>query len=98
MVFVERFDADALGEAPIVRTRRAGDVFQPLGMARGKKLKDFMIDAHIPRRWRGRVPLVEAEGRIAWVVGWRIADWAKVAVSSRRVLEIRFERVADCAV
>ena len=93
--FVERFDADALGEAPIARTRRAGDTFQPLGMAGEKKLKDFMIDAHIPRRWRDRAPLVESEGRIAWVVGWRIADWAKVEASTRRILEIRFKRASD---
>ena len=93
--FLERFDADALGKAPIVRTRRAGDTFQPLGMASEKKLKDFMIDAHIPRRWRDSVPLVESEGRIAWVVGWRIADWAKVEAGTRRVLEIRFERTSE---
>lgn len=93
--FLERFDADALGKAPIARTRRAGDTFQPLGMAGEKKLKDFMIDAHIPRRWRDRAPLVESEGRIAWVVGWRIADWAKVTTSTRKVLEIRFERTSE---
>ena len=93
--FLERFDMDALGEAPIVRTRKAGDTFQPLGMVGEKKLKDFMIDAHIPRRWRDSVPLVESKGRIAWVVGWRIAEWAKVEAGTRRVLEIRFERTSE---
>ena len=91
----ERFDADAIGETPLLRTRKAGDTFQPLGMVSEKKLKDFMIDAHIPRRWRDSVPLVEACGRIAWVVGWRIADWAKISPRTRRVLEIRFEKVSD---
>lgn len=91
----ERFDADAIGEIPLLRTRRAGDTFQPLGMGSEKKLKDFMIDEHIPRRWRDRVPLVEARGRIAWIVGWRIADWAKISRRTRRVLEIRFEKVPD---
>ena len=90
----ERFDADVLGNTVQVRTRRAGDVFQPLGMGGEKKLKDFMIDAHIPRRWRDGAPLVESEGRIAWVVGWRIADWAKVGPNTRKVLEIRFEKVS----
>ena len=91
----ERFDADAIGETPLLRTRKAGDTFQPLGMDSEKKLKDFMIDSHIPRRWRDSVPLVEACGRIAWVVGWRIADWAKISPRTRRVLEIRFEKVSD---
>ena len=66
-----------------------------MGMDSEKKLKDFMIDSHIPRRWRDSVPLVEACGRIAWVVGWRIADWAKISPRTRRVLEIRFEKVSD---
>ena len=91
----ERFDADALGDDLLVRTRRAGDTFQPLGMKGEKKLKDFMIDARIPRRWRDSVPLVESNGRIAWVVGWRIADWAKVPPGARRVLEARFERAPN---
>ncbi len=91
--FSERFDADTLGDVPLVRTRREGDTFQPLGMSGEKKLKDFMIDAHIPRRWRDSVPLVESGGRIAWVVGWRIAEWARVGSGTRRILEIEFERV-----
>ena len=91
----ERFDADAIGETPLLRTRKAGDTFQPLGMGNEKKLKDFMINEHIPRRWRDSVPLVETSGRIAWVVGWRIADWAKISPRTRKVLEIRFEKVLD---
>ena len=91
----ERFDADEIGETLLLRARKAGDTFQPLGMGSEKKLKDFMIDAHIPRRWRDSVPLVESRGHIAWVVGWRIADWAKISPRTRRVLEIRFEKVSD---
>ena len=89
----ERFDADALGDAPLARTRRAGDTFQPLGMRGEKKLKDFMIDERVPRRWRDGVPLVESRGRVAWVVGWRMAEWAKVGPHTRRVLEMEFEKV-----
>jgi tRNA(Ile)-lysidine synthase len=59
-------------------------------MSQDKSLKDFMIDSHIPRRWRDNIPVVEAGGRIAWVVGWNIADWAKVRNSTRRILEIIF--------
>ena len=92
LCLVERFGLDAIGSGAIARTRRAGDRFQPLGMASEKKLKDFMIDAHIPSRWRDSAPLIEAGGRIAWVVGWRIADWAKAPPGARRALEMRFER------
>ena len=59
------------------RSRKPGDRFQPLGMDKFKKLHDFMIDSKIPRSWRDRVPLVCSPKGIAWVVGWRIADWAE---------------------
>ena len=89
--FVERFDADVMGERLWARRRAPGDRFQPLGMVGEKKLKRFMIDARVPRSWRGRVPVVESGGRVAWVVGWRIADWAKVRGDTRRVLRMGFE-------
>jgi tRNA(Ile)-lysidine synthase len=88
--FSERFDANRLGRNLHMRTRMPGDRFQPLGMDRDKSLKDFMIDTHIPQRWRDRIPLVDSSGRIAWVVGWYIADWAKVRDDTQRVLEITF--------
>ncbi len=87
---VERFDSDALGHELLVRTRRQGDVFRPLGMSSEKSLPDFMKDAHVPARWRDRLPIVvKASGEVAWIVGWRIADWAKITDTTRRVVEIR---------
>ena len=72
-------DATAIVHGPLtVRGRRAGDCFQPLGMAQAKRLQDFLVDARVPRSTRGRLPLVLADDRIAWVVGTRIAEWARV--------------------
>ena len=90
--FSERFDANRLGRDLHMRMRKPGDRFQPLGMDRDKSIKEFMIDAHVPQRWRDRTPLVESGGRIAWVVGWCIADWARVRDNTQRVLEITFSR------
>ena len=88
----ERFDADALGTGLFVRTWQEGDRFQPLGMTGEKKLQDFFVDEKVPRRKRSRVPLVCAtDGRIAWVVGHRIAEPFKVTKQTRRVLAVRFE-------
>ncbi|MDO8750360.1 MAG: tRNA lysidine(34) synthetase TilS [Dehalococcoidia bacterium] len=83
---------DAVGGNALVRIRKPGDSFQPLGMKGSKKLKDFMIDAHIPRLWRDGVPLVVTEEGIAWVVGWRIAHWARVTPETEEVVEITFFR------
>ena len=65
----------AVLDAPLqVRAWRPGDRFRPLGLAGRKKLQDFFGDAKVPREARARVPLVLSGGRIAWVVGYRIAE------------------------
>ena len=83
-------DYDALDGQLWVRSRIAGDRFQPLGMSQPKKLQDFMVDSKIPRARRDRVPLVVSPRGIAWVVGWRIAEWAKVRGDEARLLELGF--------
>ena len=91
--FVERF-GQAVDVASLqVRSRLPGDRFQPLGMTGTKKLKDFMIDEKVPTFQRDSVPLIVTSQGIAWVVGWRIAEWAKVDPADRECLEIRIERV-----
>ena len=85
----EKFDADALGSELYVRTRRQGDVFRPIGMGSEKRLSDFMKDSHVPARWRDRLPvMVTSSDEVVWVVGWRIADWAKITDDTRRVVEV----------
>jgi len=91
--FEAYLDLDRAGEEILVRPRRAGDRFQPLGMEQPKKLQDFMVDAKIPREWRDSVPLVCSPEQILWVVGWRIDERAKVTPETKRVLCIEFERV-----
>ena len=91
----ETFAAAALGDNLRARTRAPADRFQPLGMKSDKNLADFMIDAHIPRELRDKIPLLESGGRIAWVVGWRMADWAKATPDARRCARVSFERLDD---
>jgi tRNA(Ile)-lysidine synthase len=84
---------NAVGDVGVLRTRQPGDRFQPLGMAGEKKLQDFFTDAHVPRGWRDRVPLLVCRGRIAWVVGYRIAEWAKahpIPDGGSSTLQIRY--------
>jgi tRNA(Ile)-lysidine synthase len=89
--FAECLDLDAAGTDLVVRRRKAGDRFQPLGMGEPKRLQDFMVDAKIPRLWRDRIPLVCSPDGIIWVVGWRIAESVKVANGTRKVLWLKFE-------
>lgn len=63
-----------------IRNRSDGDRFQPLGMAHSVKLQDFFVNQKVPREQRDAVLLAESptDGRIACVIGWPPAEWAKV--------------------
>ncbi|MDY6835279.1 MAG: tRNA lysidine(34) synthetase TilS [Chloroflexota bacterium] len=84
-------DPDVCGNDLTVRTRKPGDRFQPLGMSESKKLQDFMVDAHIPKAWRDRIPLVCSSEQILWVVGWRINNTIRVTENTRRILRLTFQ-------
>jgi len=87
------FDLAKVGKELMVRRRRPGDRFQPLGMSQTKKLQDFMVDSRIPVSWRDRVPLICSPEQILWVVGWRIDDRVKVTEHTKDILLIKFERL-----
>ena len=61
-----------------IRSRQNGDRFQPLGMLREKKLKDFLIDRKIPSESRDRIPLLIWSGKIVCVTGVEISEAFKV--------------------
>jgi tRNA(Ile)-lysidine synthase len=82
-------DLDAVGEELWVRRRRPGDRFQPLGLRAEKKLQDFFVDAKVPRGQRDGVPLLCARRGVVWVVGHRIAEWARIRGTTGRVLRLR---------
>lgn len=83
-------DVDLVGSTVEVRARVDGDRFQPLGMPSSMKLQDFMVNAHIPARWRDRVPLLVSERGIAWAVGYRISEWAKLSPKSEKALIVEY--------
>lgn len=84
----------SLIDMPIhVRSRESGEVFQPLGMHGHKKIQDFMVDARIPQVLRDRIPLLATITSVAWITGWRIAEWSKVQSADKNCLKIRAELV-----
>lgn len=88
--WVAYLDAASISGELLARARVDGDRFQPLGMAGVRKLQDFMVDEGVPRAWRSRIPVVECERGIAWVVGYRPAEWAKITAGTQRALRLEF--------
>jgi tRNA(Ile)-lysidine synthase len=62
-------DAAALASDLEVRSWRAGDRMRPLGLGGTKSLQDLFTDRKVPRAERHRLPVVLADGEIAWVPG-----------------------------
>jgi len=80
----------------VVRARRPGDRFHPLGLGGRKKLQDFFVDRKVPREERDRTPIVvDGDGRIVWVAGHGIAEDFRVSQGTHDVviLKLRGERV-----
>ncbi|MBI5125855.1 MAG: tRNA lysidine(34) synthetase TilS [Planctomycetes bacterium] len=88
----EVFDLDRLELPLLVRTRRPGDRFWPIGAGGEKKLKDFFIDAKIPRPRRDDWPLVCDSKRPVWVVGLRMDERSKITPDTRRAIKLSIVR------
>ena len=66
------FDYDKIGLPLLVRNRRPGDRFHPVGLGgNSKKLQDLFVDAKVPRRKRDTIPLLCSGNDILWVMGMR---------------------------
>jgi len=86
------FDWSRLRGPFVLRSRRSGDRFHPLGMKGRCKLSDFFIDRKIPRALRDDVPLLVGRDGIIWVVGSQIGEPFKVSGSTATVLSARCTR------
>jgi len=82
-------DFEILGSGPYqIRPATAGDRFIPLGFKGSCRVSDLLRDAGTAphrRNW----PVVIVGGKIAVIPPLRVADWAKLTPSSRRVVEFK---------
>lgn len=85
---VQFLDLDKIVMPMILRTWRHGDAFVPLGMKQEKKVSDFLIHEKVPLRLKNDVLVLENQGEIIAIVGFRISDKFKVSSQTQRVLRI----------
>ncbi len=90
--FIQEMDYGVATNSLMVRARLPGDRFQPLGMETEKSVKEFFIDAKVPRPWRPRVPIVANPSQIVWIVGYRVDDRFKVTASTQQILRLEFQK------
>jgi tRNA(Ile)-lysidine synthase len=89
--FIKYFDYDLINNDIILRYRKDGDRFSPLGMKGSKKIKDYYMDLKIPKNERNEVPMICFNKEIAWIVGYGISEKFKVKDTTKNVLQIKIE-------
>ncbi|WP_375416627.1 tRNA lysidine(34) synthetase TilS [uncultured Hymenobacter sp.] len=83
-------DADKLKFPLTLRRWQEGDWFMPLGLKGKKKLSDFLIDQKVPLNLKDDVRvLTSADGKICWVVGFRVDERFKVSEETAQVLTVQ---------
>ncbi len=83
-------DADLASFPLIIRPRKNGDCWQPLGMEKGsQKLSDFFINEKCPPRARARWPLVCSGEQILWIPGYRPSQVCRISAGTRKILHLR---------
>ncbi len=86
-------DADkaaALGEPIVIRPRREGDRFMPVGAPGRKKLKDLLIDRKVERTERSRIPLIAAGSEVLFVTGIAASETVKVDENTVRMIRAEY--------
>lgn len=76
----------------VVRNRRDGDRFQPLGFPREKKLKELLIDRKISSASRDRIPLLLWNDVIVWVGGIEVSERFKITGDRADQYEVSLEK------
>lgn len=89
---IKYFDYDNIEEKITIRFRRDGDKMKPLGMSGSKKLKDIFINLKIPREERDRIPILEFDSKIVWMVGYKTSEDFKVTKDTKKLLKVVFQR------
>jgi tRNA(Ile)-lysidine synthase len=87
--FVERFDFDKIKPPLVVRFRRPGDRFVPLGLGEEKKVGKFLTAARVPQEVRQKLLIVADSKKIIWVWPIRIGEQAKVTDGTRKILQLQ---------
>ncbi|MFL6245196.1 MAG: tRNA lysidine(34) synthetase TilS [Thermoanaerobaculia bacterium] len=78
----------------LLRNRRPGDRFQPLGMQHSKKLKDFLIDRKIAVDFRDRLPLLLWNNEIVWVAGVEVSERFRITGAEADRYEVWLDEVS----
>ena len=81
-------DLDKIQQPVIIRNRRDGDWFQPLGMQGQQKIKSLFIDHKIPQSKRDEIMLLIDNISVIWIENMHLNDRVKITAHTKNVLKL----------
>lgn len=90
IAFLDMEKIEKLGERPMIRNRRDGDRFRPVGAPGRRKLKDYFIDRKVDRESRDRIPLIACGSEVLFVPGFAASEQARVDETTERMLRAEY--------
>lgn len=92
--FVGWFDFDKVRLPLVVRPRKAGERFWPLGLGAEKKVGKFLTAMRVPQRIRRKTLIVADAEKVIWVWPIRVSEQTKITRNSRKVLRLQITDAA----
>jgi tRNA(Ile)-lysidine synthase len=90
---IEWFDFDKVKQPLVVRSRKVGDRFRPLGLLGEKRIGKFLTAARIEHKLRKKVVIIADKNKIIWVGPIRASELTKIKASTKRILQIRLRQL-----
>lgn len=90
----ELADAASLTGA-VLRTRRSGDRFHPLGAPGDRLLSDYLTDRKLDRPLRDYQPLLARGNRVLWVCGLGMSEHMRVTDHTRRIVRLSMYPITE---
>jgi tRNA(Ile)-lysidine synthase len=76
----------------VIRNRRPGDIYRPLGAPGRKKLKEILRAKGVPVAGRNRLPVFLSRGEIVWAPGLPVGEKYKITDTTKSVFSIRVKK------
>ena len=93
--FIEWFDFNKIKHPVIIRTRKAGDKFVPLGLNEEKKVGKFLTASRVPQHLRKKLLIIADSEKIIWLWPIRTSQQVKVTGETRKILQLRITDIPN---
>lgn len=85
-------DADRLKEPLVIRNRRSGDWFEPLGTKGKQKIKKLLIDRKVPGCMRDTLALLVDRESVIWIENMHLSERVKISPQTKHVLVMEIKK------